>query len=106
MQDASPLGSGRVNVFETRHNSGFVAVVTQVPASNASVVLALPGCATPVGTALHPGGGRAAVAIAPVSSGPGRFAAVVPVVRQCAVVVITCGSKANSAAKLAAGRSL
>jgi len=99
MQGVPPVnGSGRVNVFETRHNGGFVAVIAQVPAPNASVVLALPGCTTPAGTALHPGGGRVAVAIESANS-DGRFAAVVPVVRQCAVVVITCGGKGKAGAK-------
>jgi len=95
--EISPLGNGLVNVFETRQNNGFVAVIAQVNATTASVVLALPGlrCAVPVGTALHPGGGRAAVALVPASTGSGYFAAVVPVVRECAVVVITCGGKAE-----------
>ena len=92
---------GRVNVFETRHNGGFVAVVAQVPPSEdaARVALALPGCAAPRGTALHPGGGRAAVAFVAAGAnggGAGRFTATVPVVRRCAVVVISCGDAVRS----------
>ena len=94
MADTDASGLGRVNVFETRHNGGFVAVVTQVPDGQdaADVALMLPGCVTPItGTALHPGGGRAAVAF--TAHGLAPVTATVPVVRRCAVVVIECDAR-------------